>query len=872
LAVLGPARTETISLTRTLPVAKKGESLALEEAFGKLPLTFEANQGQTDRRVQFLSRGNGYSLFITATEAVLALRGSGEAHDSSDRGAVLRMKLVGSNRSPVATGLDPLPGTSNYLIGKDPKQWRKGVRNYGRVRFGMVYPGVDLVYYGNQHQLEYDFVVAAGADPSVITLGFTGEERVEIDKQGDLKLETHAGEVRWHKPIVYQDVAGVRKMVEGHYVRKGEKAVGFAVASYDPRSLLVIDPVLVYSTYLGGSGSDGGGGVAVDALGNVYVAGFTQSIDFPTTSGAFRTSRVANTDAFVTKLNPAGSALVYSTYLGGSGNDVARAIAVDSSGNAYVLGDTTSSIDFPTTAGAFQSSYGGGNTDAFVTKLNPAGNALVFSTYFGGSLTEFSRGLAVDSSGNVYVAGRTDSDDLPTVNAFQPTLHSDAGNGFVTKLNPNGNALVYSTYLGGTGNDDAFSIAVDSLGSAYVTGLVTSIDFPTTPGALQTGIGGGFLDAFATKLNATGGLVYSTYLGGSANDEGFGIAVDTSGNAYVTGITASTDFHTTTGAFQTSLVGNSDAFVTKLNPSGSASVYSTYLGGSAKDQGLGIAVDSSGNAYIKGDTASINFPMLSPFQSASGGGTDLFVTKLSPDGSALVYSSYLGGSGTDEGYGLVSALAVDSSGNVYVTGVTSSTDFPTVAAVQAASAGGGDGFVAKIGTGIVSLPPTIAKAFGAPSIPLGSNTSLTFTLANPNPDSLSGVGFSDPLPAGMIVAAPNGLTNSCGGTVTAPVGSSSIVLAGGSITANGTCTVSVSIAGVTLGSWTNVTGNVTSSEGGSGGTANAGLQVIEPFPNCHGKTISAYAQLYGGLRNAASALGFPSVQALQDYVRKVCGN
>ncbi|MGH9784500.1 MAG: SBBP repeat-containing protein, partial [Terriglobia bacterium] len=397
--------------------------LKVQESYGKLPLSFEANQGQTDSRVQFLSRGHGYSLFLTPTESVLTLRGPAEAGSagsqtvpravktaapSSNRSAVLRMKLLGANPAPQATGLEELPGKSNYFLGNDPKQWRTNVPNYGKVRFAGVYPGVDLVYYGNQRQLEYDFVVAPGADPSAIRLGFAGAERLEIDPQGELALETPAGEVRWHKPVVYQEVGGVRQMVDGHYVRKGEETVGFEIASYDPRHPLIIDPVLIYSTYLGGSAFDAGVGIAVDSSGSAYVTGETDSTNFPTTAGAFQAgcgvSIFGCIDAFVTKLNAAGNALVYSTYLGGSENDVGHAIAVDAGGNAYITG-LSNSPNFPV-AKAFQSAFKGGEgNDVIVVKVNAAGNALAYSTYLGGSKNEESRGIAVDAAGNATITG-----------------------------------------------------------------------------------------------------------------------------------------------------------------------------------------------------------------------------------------------------------------------------------------------------------------------------------------------------------------------------------------------------------------------------------------------------------------------------------
>jgi len=696
----------------------------VSETYGKLQLHFEANRGQTHKDVRFLSRGPGYSLYLTSGEAVLMLARPNpdekkrNARSPHERGAqtpvksvALRMSLVGAAPEPLVSGLEEQPGTANYFIGKDPAKWRTNVPTYARVHYRDVYPGVDLVYYGNQRQLEYDFVVAPGADPRRIVLGFKGA-KLEIDAQGELVLRTPGGDIRQHKPIIYQNIDGSRREIAGGYVRKGANRVGFQVAAYDRSQPLVIDPVLSYSTYLGGSGLDGGNGIAVDAEGNAYVVGYTSSSNFPTTAGASQTSFGGGTgfDTFVTKLNPTGSALVYSTYLGGSGTDFGRRIAVDAGGNAYVVGQTTSN-NFPTTAGAFKTSFGGGYSDAFLTKLNPSGSALVYSTYLGGSGEDDGSGISVDADGNAYMAGFTQSADFPaTAGAFQTTFGGGYGDAYVTKLDPTGSALVYSTYLGGSDSDAAGNpaLAVDASGNAYVTSETVSTDFPTTAGAFQATLGG-FQNVFVTKLDPTGSaLVYSTYLGGSITDSSQAIAVDADGNAYVTGSTTSTDFPTTAGAFQTSFRGGrNDAFVTKLNPAGSALVYSTYLGGSDREGGSSIAVDAAGNAFVTGSTTSSDFPTtVTSFQTTFGGGTreafsgrtggDAIVTKLSADGSALVYSTYLGASENDIGFGI--ALDAQANPNAYVTGSTASFwNFPiTTGAFQTWMAGGSsDAFVAK---------------------------------------------------------------------------------------------------------------------------------------------------------------------------------
>src|ERR1022692_2021146 len=657
------------------------------DSYGKLPLSFEANRGQTARQVKFLARGPGYTLFLTPDAAVLSLH-------RQKTNAVLRMKLQGANARASVTGADALPGKSNYFIGSDPSQWRTDVPTYAGVKYAAVYPGIDLVYHGNQRLLEYDFLVAPGADPRAIGIRFQGARKLAVNRDGALVIGLGGSEVIEPAPVVYQEVGGRRQTVAGRYVLRGKGRVGFSVAEYDRTHPLVIDPTLVYSTYLGsvnpGNGGNQGTSIAVDASGNAYVTGSTCSLDFPITLGAFQTTCGGGGDAFVSKLNAPGSALVYSTYLGGSGLDLGYGIAVDASGSAYVTGQTGSS-DFPTTPGAFQTTYRGcsGCWNAFVSKLNASGSALSYSTYLGGSTWDRAWGIAVDASGNAYVTGMAGSFDFPTTpGAFQTTLRG-AANVFVSKLNAAGSALVYSTYVGGSGNDHAAGIALDASGNAYVAGFATSSDFPTTPGAFQATLHTVCCsNAFVTKLNPLGSaLAYSTYLGGSADDYAYGIAVDTSGNAYTTGFTSSTDFPTTPGAFQTTRV-IYDAFVSKLNPNGSALVYSTYFYG-----GPAIAADASGNAYVTGWTG-CDFPTTpDAFQTTCGGGDDAFVSELNSAGSALLYSTFLGGSNVDAGWG----IAVDASGNVYVTGGTESSNFPTTpGAFQTTyTAGNWNGFVSK---------------------------------------------------------------------------------------------------------------------------------------------------------------------------------
>jgi len=694
-----------------LPAVAAPAIARVSESYGKLPLQFEANRGQTHKDVHFLSRGPGYSLYLTAGEAVLVLtkpnpdtprnvRNTRERRDPKVEGksVSLRMSLVGAARKPQVTGLDELPGKANYFIDKDRSKWRTNVPSYAKVQYQDIYPGIDLVYYGNQRQLEYDFVIAPGVNPKKIVLGFKGADKLEIDAEGNLVLHAAGRDIRQHKPIIYQEIDGVRREIAGSYLRKGVNRVGFEVAAYDTSRPLIIDPVVLsYSTYLGGSAGDFGNGIAVDAAGNAYVTGHTASSNFPTTAGALQPN-YSGDGAFVAKLNPTGSALVYSTYLSSNGGGNGG-IAVDGDGNAYVTGV------------------------GFVRKLDPTGAVLVYSFLFDG----LGYGIAVDADRNAYVTGQTSSPNFPTTKgAFQTTFAGgpswSSTDAFLMKLDAIGSTLVYSTYLGGSGADWGYGIVVDASGNAYATGYTSSTDFPTTPGAFQpTGSGG----AFVTKLDPTGAaLVYSTYLGGN-DAQGRGIAVDADGNAYVTGVTSSGNFPTTAGAYQVTYGGNQagsggDAFVTKLDPAGSALVYSTYLGGNGSDWGNGIAVDAAGNAYVTGTTSWTTFPTTpDAFQPQFGGGsgvngTDGFFTKLNPTGSALVYSTYLGGNDLDSGLG----IAVDASGNAYVTGGTNSTNFPTTAgAYQPALSGvccsrpASDAFVAKF---VDNTPP--------PPAPTGSGT------------------------------------------------------------------------------------------------------------------------------------------------------
>ena len=654
----------------------------LSAAYGQLPMSFEVNKGQTDPRVNFLAQGAGYTAFLTHHGAVMELQ-------HGDRGNVVAMKIVGANAGTHPDGLDKQAGVSNYFAGKNVSTWHTNIAHYAKAEYENIYRGINLVYGGDQRELEYDFVVEPGASPRAIKLAFGGDRGKSLDAQGNLVLHTSGGDVVEHAPVSYQTINGIQHHVASRFVLGRDGQVGFDVGRYDHARALVIDPVmsLSYSTYLGpskGTSLTGATGIAVDSSGDAYITGYTQSPQFPTTTGAFKTSGAfINTDgegAFVTKFNAVGSALVYSTFLGGASPD---GIAVDSAGNVYVTGSTTAT-DFPT-KNPLQATSGGGTYlygDAFVAKLNATGSKLIYSTYLGGSGDDVATGIAVDSSGDAYVTGNTYSTNFPTTSgSLQPVV--GAGLAFVSELNPTGSALVYSTYLGGSAATAyADGIAVDGSGNAYVTGYTPSGDFPTTAAAFVSGSAGG---VFVAKLNAAGSaLVYAAQVG---DGKASGIAVDSSGNAYVTGIALSPGFPTTAGAFQITSGTSINAFVSELNAAGTALVYSTLLGGSGGasfasiDPG-GIALNGSGNIYVTGITGSTNFPTKNSVQASYGGGQfDAFVAEINPSqvgAASLVYSTYLGGSDQDEAYG----IAVDGSGNAYVTGFTHSLDFPTQNAYQ----------------------------------------------------------------------------------------------------------------------------------------------------------------------------------------------
>lgn len=682
----------TVAIVAPLTVPAGAATL---QSYGNFPLSFEANQGQADRAVKFVSRGHGYSLFLTQQEAVLGLS-HGKAGSS-----VLRWRVIGANHDPLVSGEGVLAKKSNYFRGNDPAKWRTGIANFARVRYANILPGVDLVYHGSQQQIEYDFVIAPGTSPDAISVAFSGARAMEIGSHGELVLHTHDGDLVQNPPVVYQDIDGTRRAVDGRYAIEGENRIGFIVGDYDHTQPLVIDPTLAYSTYLGGNDLDESLAMSVDASGNVYLTGLAVSPNFPGVTGSsLQPAPGGDYDGFVTKINADGTAILWSTYLGGSGgNEYGQSIAVDASGSVYVAGSTNSS-DFPGIgAGSLQPAYGGYWRDMFLVKLAPTGDSLAYSTYVGGNGDESAGNIRVDGSGGVYVSGQTSSTNFPGVTS-KSIQSSNAGGyeGVLFHVNADATAIDWATYLGGSGDDYCGAMALDASGNVYVVCTSNSSTFTGVNGsALQPSFAGNE-DMVILEVDSSGSSVLAgTYFGGSGDDEAYGVGLDGSGNVYVLGTTSSTDFPGVTGtSFQPSNAGGYDATLTKFNPSLSSVAYSTYIGGSADDYAEGLAVDAAGNCYVAGSTSSTTFPGIdsSSIQSSNGGGSDAFAFVMNPSGTATVMSTFLGGSDDDQAI----ALAIDASGGLYLTGCTTSANYPITGGVLQTTYGGGDAdaFVSKI--------------------------------------------------------------------------------------------------------------------------------------------------------------------------------
>lgn len=692
------------------------------------PLFFEPGPSGRSSPTNFLARGPNFQMVLSPVEADFVLRQPepGPAPDPARREQALRasraaaravrISLVNANPRAAISGGDLMTGKVNYLIGNDPAQWRTQVPMFGQVRIQDLYPGIDLLYYGNHRQLEYDFTLSPGADPARIALRFQGVDRLSVSSAGELLVRVGQAELRQHPPVVYQFVKGRRRDVAGRYQIQDARTVSFALGAYDRALPLIIDPVFSYSTFVGGNGGDTGLAVKVDAGGSVYLAGETLSTQFPwgvvgaPFQSQFKGGGITG-DAFVAKFDNTGAHLLYFTYLGGSSDDGAYDLAIDSAGNAFLTGFTVSP-DFPTAralypqiSGSQDSTFHVFPSDAFVAELNTNGSGLVYSTYLGGTDRDVGSAIAVDPAGYAYVAGYTFSTNFPAVNAQERFLigNDDA---FVAKIAPGGGSLVYSTYLGGNGIDEAQSIAADPDGFAYVAGYTSSINFPVTPDAYQTNLNGNGIaitvfDAFLTKIGPLGGtLEYSTYFGGEQNDYGYRLALDSSRNVYLTGTTQSTNFphanlfNLPLGEDGTNII-NFDAFLTKFDTNG-IPAYSAQFGGTFDDAGWDVAVDPLGRAFVVGITASTNFPVRNPFdllRSFNAGFNDVFVVAFDTNAAPVLYSGYLGGGANDYGY----AIAVDAEANAYVSGMTFSTNFPTTAGAFASSLNGtSDAFVAKI--------------------------------------------------------------------------------------------------------------------------------------------------------------------------------
>lgn len=706
----GPAQVSAESHRSSPPTAE------LITARSSAGVFFEANHGQFDKRVKFSARGAGYQLFLTASEAVYVIRERKAVEirepqstpelsmlkvPTPSRAVAVWMKLVGANQNARAHGIDELAGKHNYFIGDDESKWQSEVPLYKAAGFESLYEGIDVDWRDNgMGSIEHDFRVSPFVSTQQIEWQIRGADKIKVEENGSLTISTPFGELKQNAPVTYQEIDGLRSIVASRFEQRGETRVGFAVGDYDQSKALVIDPVtdLEFSTFLGGEADETGYAITTANGNSVYVTGSTTSTVFPTTAGVFDDTNNGGADVFVTKLDDRGSALIYSTYIGSSSNDIGFGIAVDTQGNAYITGATNiADVPFPTTANAPFPNHAG-DTDAFVAKLSADGSVLTYSTLLGGAGRDQGMGIAVNA-GRAYVAGFSESGDFPTTAGAYDTVNTGVDI-FVTKLGTQGSSLDYSTFIGRESVEVGRGIAVDDEGNAFICGETHSSpsDYPTTPGAFDTTSNGEF-DGVVTALNNDGSaLIYSTLLGGANREEIFAIALDAAGSAYVTGEVYDINgaqFPTTAGAFDTTHNGFIDTFVTKFDPLGSAIVYSTFLGGNDVDSGRAITVNSAGNAFITGYTGSLSYPTTAgAFDTTPNGSSDAFLTKLSVSGSSLIYSTLVGGSNSDAGYG----IAVDPGGKVLLTGLTYNgvIDFPTTAnAFQVEISGFGDAFISK---------------------------------------------------------------------------------------------------------------------------------------------------------------------------------
>ncbi|WP_238882855.1 SBBP repeat-containing protein [Clostridium sp. YIM B02551] len=693
----------------------------IEKKYTMFPLSFQVNEGQIDPEAKFMAKGSNYNLFFTPSQVVLSLRqrndlnlNKAESVSTNEELEVsyVKMHFINAKGDLEIIGLEELPAKCNYFIGNDTSRWLTNISTYEKIKYKNIYQGIDIVYYGNQQQLEWDFIVQPNCDASQINIDFSGVEKITIDEQGNLILLIDSETLKLCKPLVYQEVAGKQNKVEADYVISEDQTVSFKLGQYDHSKSLVIDPILIWSTYYGDSGPDVGYAITTDSNNDVYITGYTQSNTFPTPTSLYPYK--AGWDAFVAKIKGDGSGVIFFTYIGGSiskdpgssgPHDYGYGIAVDSLKNIWVTG-TTWCTDFP----IFNPIQGanGGYCDCFISKISASGSSLLYSTYFGGGDYDQSFSIAVDILDSIYITGYTRSFGFPTTpGALKPVKGDISVDAFILKLSSTGTIIQYCTYLGGTQDDFGRGIGVDKNLNLYIAGD-TKGNFPMF-NALQPVYGGGLLDTFVTKLVPAGGAynyVFSTYLGGAGEDNSRGIAIDNAGNVYAIGYT--TGNFPIKNALQPSFGGGTyDAFIYKITTGGSLLVYSTYLGGTGDDLGYGIAVDANENAYITGSTtSSVGFPTTNAFQLTYAGNTDAFVAKINYIG-ILSYSSYLGGANYDIGYG----IAVNIDGDVIIVGATYSNGqpppgpgFPTKDPFQSINNGNGDIFITKLSEPII--PPT----------------------------------------------------------------------------------------------------------------------------------------------------------------------
>ncbi|MBI4854558.1 MAG: SBBP repeat-containing protein [Acidobacteria bacterium] len=742
------------------------------ENYAKIPLSFEANQGQADDKVKFFSRGKGYSFLLTEQETLLTLK-----NDSQEKTSLVKMKFLGSNPKPRIEPIDKRFGKTNYFIGNNPSNWHTDLPIYNKVKYSEVYPGIDAIYYGNQQQIEYDLLVKPGADPSQISIQIdtNNSSALEIDLEGNLVIETSQGKLLKHKPIIYQEIEGEKQIIAGNYKLNGDNLLGFELGEYDITKPLVIDPIFVYSTYFGTTDNDKGYGINVDKLGNIYITGETVSTVFPLKNPIQTKENDSSLEIFVTKLNPTATEIIYSTYLIGNDIDRGFALLIDAQGNTYLTGETYSS-DFPTVT-PFQAKGGGGaNIDAFLVKISPEGNKLLYSTYFGGSQVERAFNIALTAGGNIVLAGETNSPDLPVKNAFQPKKGDNFSfDAYVVRFSPDGSSIDFATYFGGNDLDKGHGMTIDSDGNIYLAGETNSTNLPVKNAMQPSGGGTTNIDIFIAKFTPLGVLTFATYFGTLDLDRAFAITVDSAKNIYLTGMTNAIDFPTVKPP-QPGKAGQLDAYVLKLDPTAKTVLFSTFLGGSRDEVGLNIAVDTSNNIYVYGQTGSLqDFPTLRPLQATSTGGFfDTFLTKYNGNGE-VVFSTYIGGSNVDS----PGKMALDLEGNVYLIGDTPSLDFPTANAFNPNKVGSDDIFIIKISDPVINCPKVsfspnnlqeaFINTFYNQTISIAASTiPYTFNLTGKLPSGLmfnsNGLLFGTPTESGsfnLLITAtdPNGCVN-----------------------------------------------------------------------------------------------------------------